>query len=196
MIDISNLSVQFAGKYLFKDVNLKIHSDDKIALVGSNGTGKSTFLKILAKKEIPETGVLNYRKYLSLGYLPQEIVRLENNSIFFEVRNSIPEIDKIDKEEKELTKLLQNDLLSQDKKDKIVYQLGKITHTKEEMGYYEIDSKIKKVLSGLGFLEKDFLNNTSSLSGGWLMRVELAKILVTAKATLLFSPPESTLIFL
>lgn len=193
MIDISNLSVQFAGKYLFKDVNLKIHSDDKIALVGSNGTGKSTFLKILAKKEIPETGVLNYRKYLSLGYLPQEIVRLENNSIFFEVRNSIPEIDKIDQEEKELTKLLQNSLLSQDKKEKIIYRLGKITHIKEEIGYYEIDSKIKKVLSGLGFLEKDFQNNTSSLSGGWLMRVELAKILVTAKDLILLDEPTNHL---
>ena len=92
MIDINNLSVQFTGENLFENVNLKILPIDKIALVGSNGTGKSTFLKMLSGKQSQESGTINFKKGLKIGYLPQELISTSKSSIFDDVRNSLTQI--------------------------------------------------------------------------------------------------------
>ncbi len=102
MIDINNLSVQFTGTNLFEGVNLKILPSDKIALVGSNGTGKSTFLKMLAGQQKQEDGSISFKKGLKIGYLPQELISQSTNSIFEDVRNSIDEIVEIESEEQKI----------------------------------------------------------------------------------------------
>ena len=99
MIDINNLSVQFTGTNLFEGVNLKILPTDKIALVGSNGTGKSTFLKMLAGQQKQEDGSISFKKGLKIGYLPQELISESTSSIFSDVRNSIDDVTEIENEE-------------------------------------------------------------------------------------------------
>ena len=102
MIDIRNLSVQFTGSYLFENVNLKILPTDRIALVGSNGTGKSTFLKILSGIQAQEDGSVQFMKGIRVGYLPQELVSQNNDTIFNEVKHSLDFINNIDDAEKEI----------------------------------------------------------------------------------------------
>ena len=193
MIDINNLSVQFTGTNLFEGVNLKILPTDKIALVGSNGTGKSTFLKMLAGQQKQEDGSIQFKKGLKIGYLPQELNSQSPNSIFEDVRNSIDIISEIEIEEETVNIKLANKNLSEAEHDKLVQQLGMINSKKEEIGYYEIDSQIEKILMGLGFLEESFTKNTSELSGGWQMRVELAKILISNNDIILLDEPTNHL---
>ncbi len=193
MIDIRNLSVQFTGFYLFENVNLKISPNDRIALVGSNGTGKSTFLKILSGQQAQEDGSVQFMKSIRIGYLPQELVSQTNNTIFDEVKNSIDFINEIINSEKEINLKLEDLNLSKEDHDKLVLKLGELNDKKEKLGYYEIDSKIEKILMGLGFLEDDFDKKTSELSGGWQMRVELAKILISENDILLLDEPTNHL---
>jgi ATP-binding cassette subfamily F protein 3 len=193
MIDIKNLAVQFTGSYLFENVNLKILPNDRIALVGSNGTGKSTFLKILAGQQTQEDGSVQFMKGIRIGYLPQELISQTNNSIFNEVKKSIDYINEIDETEKEIHSNLDNINLSKEEHDKLISKLGELNDKKEKLGYYEIDSKIEKILMGLGFQESSFGNKTSELSGGWQMRVELAKILTSENDIILLDEPTNHL---
>ncbi|PID57939.1 MAG: ABC transporter ATP-binding protein [Ignavibacteriae bacterium] len=193
MIDIIDLSVQFMGTYLFQDVNLKILSSDKIALVGSNGTGKSTFLKILSGSQQPEAGTIQKKKGLQIGYLPQEIIALSENTIFDEVKDSLKNIKQIENEENEINHKLADSKISNEKHNELIKKLGELNFKKEEIDYYATDSKIEKVLTGLGFKEEDFSRQTVELSGGWQMRVELTKILLQNNDILLLDEPTNHL---
>ncbi|MEE9431148.1 MAG: ABC-F family ATP-binding cassette domain-containing protein [Melioribacteraceae bacterium] len=192
MIDILNLSIQFDGNYLFENVNLKILPTDKIAFVGSNGTGKSTLLKMIAKQVEPEDGKVQLKKNIKIGFLPQEIIPFKGRTVFDEVKYSLSEIKDIDEEENELNTSLSSNL-DELAKAKIIEKIGELNHKKEEVNYYEIDSKIEKILSGLGFAVSDFARQTSELSGGWQMRIELAKILATNNDVILLDEPTNHL---
>jgi ATP-binding cassette subfamily F protein 3 len=193
MIDIKNLSVQFTGSYLFENVNLIILPTDRIALVGSNGTGKSTFLKILSGTQAQEDGTVQFMKGIRVGYLPQELVSQNNYTIFNEVKHSLDFINDIDNAEKEINFKLEDVNSSQEDHEKLILKLGELNDRKEKLGYYEIDSKIEKILMGLGFPENSFDKKTSELSGGWQMRVELAKILTSENDIILLDEPTNHL---
>lgn len=193
MIDIKNLSVQFTGTYLFENVNLKIFPTDRIALMGSNGTGKSTFLKILSGMQQPEDGTIQFKKGMRIGYLPQEISTTNTKTIFNEVKDSVDFIRDIDKNEIEVIHLLENKNLNKNDHDKLLDKLGELNDRKEKLGYYEIDSKIEKILMGLGFSTNSFDQQTSELSGGWQMRIELAKILISNNDIILLDEPTNHL---
>ena len=193
MIDINSLSVQFTGENLFENVNLKILPNDKIALVGSNGTGKSTFLKMLSGKQSQENGTISFKKGLKIGYLPQELISVNNHTIFEDVRNSLTQIIEIDERDKLLQAKLNRLPSSGNEHDEIIKQIGNLNHLKEEIGYYEINSTIEKILMGLGFSKDQFDNATSQLSGGWQMRVELAKILSSNNDIILLDEPTNHL---
>lgn len=195
MIDVNNLSVQFTGTSLFENVNLKILPSDRISLVGSNGTGKSTFLKILAGQQQQEDGTVQFKKGLQIGYLPQELFSQSQKSIFDEVRNSLSFIAEIEDEEKSINSFIDDTNLSNEEHEKYIHKLGELNHKKEESGYYEINARIEKILMGLGFSTTQFSQMLTELSGGWQMRIELAKILISDNDILLLDEPTNHLDF-
>ena len=148
MIDLINLSVQFAGNYLFEDVNLKINKNDKIALVGSNGTGKSTLLKILSEQEQPESGFINKQKNLRIGYLPQEFLHFRGQSLISEVKSSLDHVIKITEDENQILEKLDKSDPESKEHESLLFQLGDIHHIKEDIDFYGIDSRIEKNLTG------------------------------------------------
>jgi ATP-binding cassette, subfamily F, member 3 len=118
MIDINNLSVQFGGRYLFEEVNLRIAKNDKIALVGSNGTGKSTFLKLLYGTEQSESGQIQKQRGIKIGFLPQEFIAVKGKTVFHEIKSSLTEINEIiSREEKITTELSIKEMPEADKID-------------------------------------------------------------------------------
>lgn len=193
MIDIQNLSIQFTGENLFEDVNLRIHRSDKIALVGSNGKGKSTLLKLLIDIEKPECGVIVKQKGIRIGYLPQDLIAFKGRSLFDEVKSSMLEIQVLIERENEILHQLNSTSLEQDDRNELLNLLGELHHRKDELDFYSTESRIEKVLIGLGFKEKDFYRKTEEFSGGWQMRIQLAKILLANNDLLLLDEPTNHL---
>lgn len=193
MIDIKNLSVQFTGENLFEGVNLKIGKHDKTALVGSNGTGKSTFLKLLFGLELPESGEIKKQKGIRLGYLPQDSISFKGLNLLEEVKSALQDVKTLDVREKEIVDGLNDETLCDDDRDEMLEELGEVHHKKEEIDFYSADSKIEKVLMGLGFKERDFFRRTEEFSGGWQMRIQLAKILLADNDLILLDEPTNHL---
>lgn len=193
MIDISNLSIQFTGENLFEGVNLRISRHDKIALVGSNGTGKSTFLKLLCGIEHPETGNIKKQKGIKIGYLPQDIIAFRGQTLFNEVKASLPDIRSLDEREKLVLENLSDLNISEEDRSEVLEELGEIQQRKDQIDFYSADSRIEKILMGLGFKEKDFFRRTEEFSGGWQMRIQMAKILLSQNDLLLMDEPTNHL---
>lgn len=193
MIDISNLSIQFTGENLFEGVNLRISRHDKVALVGSNGTGKSTFLKLLYGIEQPETGSIKKQKGIRIGYLPQDIIAFRGQTLFNEVKTSLPDIRSLDERERLVLENLNDQTLSEEDRAEVLEELGEIHLRKDQIDFYSADSRIEKVLMGLGFREKDFFRRTEEFSGGWQMRIQMAKILLSQNDLLLMDEPTNHL---
>lgn len=190
MIDLKNISKQFDGKYLFDNVNLKINNDDRIALVGSNGSGKTTLLRMLSGVDTPESGEIIWQKGIKIGYLPQETVNTSKNLLFDEVKTSLGIIKKVNQIEENL----ENNFTDASSDDpELLEEIGKLNYLKEESNYYSVDSEIKKVLTGLGFYHSDFNRNIDEFSGGWLMRIELAKLLLEDNNLILLDEPTNHL---
>ncbi|MFA7228122.1 MAG: ABC-F family ATP-binding cassette domain-containing protein, partial [Melioribacteraceae bacterium] len=193
MIEIKNLSIQFTGENLFENVNLRIGKHDKIALVGSNGTGKSTLLKLLYGLERPESGEIYRQKGIRIGYLQQDLISSKGQTLFAEVKSSLPDLHSLDEREIEIIDGLNSPSLSEEDRAELVEELGEIHHKKEEIDFYSADSRIEKVLEGLGFRSRDFNRNTAEFSGGWQMRIQLAQILLAENDLILLDEPTNHL---
>lgn len=191
MISIENISVQFSGEYLFHSVSFKINPSDKIGVVGPNGCGKTTLLKILAGEMEPETGSINFQKGLKIGYLPQEYIsEVSDESLFDEVYKANQEIYELEKKEKEILDEIQH------KQDKyLIEKLGKIQVRLHQLNPEIYKREIAKVLIGLGFSEKDFTRKVTEFSGGWRVRVAIAKLLLSDADLLLLDEPTNHLDF-
>ena len=192
MLDVENLSLGFTGDFLFENVNLKINKGDRIGLVGANGAGKTTFLKLILGIEKPEAGTIRKQKGVKIGYLPQEIISLKGKSLFKEVKSSLQIVRKIEREEDEIHRIISagGDL---EKDNSLKERFELLNHLKEQRNYYSIDSRIEKVLQGLGFTEEDFNKPVGDFSGGWQMRIELSKILLEDNDILLMDEPTNHL---
>ena len=192
MIDLSNISLQFGGKYLFQNVNFKINSGDKISLVGANGTGKSSLLKIINGSLQPESGKIFKQKNITVGYLPQENVTHRGKTLLNEALSALDDIVELRKKESEITNALENNISEEERTD-LVNQLGEVHLRLEELDSYSAESKVKKILLGLGFSEDEFERLTDEFSGGWQMRIALSKILISQNDLLLMDEPTNHL---
>lgn len=193
MIDIVNLSLQFGGKYLYKDVNFKINAGDKISLVGSNGTGKSSLLKMLNGMLEPEKGDIFKWKNLAIGYLPQENVTHKGLPLLEEALAGVPGLKELQAKEREITELLNDPELEELERLGLVEQLGEIHQRLEEIDSYSAEARVEKVLLGLGFSQTDFEKLTDHFSGGWQMRIALAKMLIAENDLLMMDEPTNHL---
>jgi len=193
MIDLIDVSIQFTGVPLFSSTNIKINKGDRIALVGANGTGKSTILKLIAGLEETSSGRIIMQKNISVGYLPQEYLNISTNSVFNEVKLSLSKVQEIENKEEQLHALIDNPKVSEVEKDRAIHEMGDLEHLKSEIDFYSINSQIEKVLEGLGFTTDDFDQPVSTYSGGWQMRIELAKILLGNHDIILLDEPTNHL---
>ncbi|KAB2907485.1 MAG: ABC-F family ATP-binding cassette domain-containing protein [Ignavibacteriaceae bacterium] len=193
MIDIVNLSLQFGGNYLYRDVNFKINAGDKISLVGSNGTGKSSLLKMIAGMIEPEKGDIFKRKGMAIGYLPQENVTHKGRPLIEEALAGVPGLKELQGKENEITTLLNDPNLEEGERSGLIEQLGEIHLRLEETDSYSAEARVEKVLLGLGFSIGDFEKLTDHFSGGWQMRIALAKMLIAENDLLMMDEPTNHL---
>lgn len=190
MINVNNISVSFGGTTLFSDVTFPINENDKIALMGKNGAGKSTILKIIAGEMKPTTGNVTGPKEAVIAYLPQHLLTQDKVTVFEETMKAFAEANQMQKELDEVNEQLniRTDYESDEYMKLIerVSELSEKVYTVEEINY---DAEVEKVLKGLGFERKDFGRQTSEFSGGWRMRIELAKILLKKPDLILLDEP-------
>ena len=194
MISIKNVGVEFNTVALFKDANFVINKRDKIALVGKNGAGKSTLLKIIAGQQHPTSGVVAIQKDISVGYLPQQMILTDNQTVINEVRTVFGHLDEM----KASLDRLNNELSERTDYESDSYQelIDHITSLSDLIQMEEsenCEAEIEKTLIGLGFVRTDFDRNTSEFSGGWRMRIELAKLLLQRPDVLLLDEPTNHL---
>ena len=190
VINVNNISVSFGGTTLFSDVTFSINENDKIALMGKNGAGKSTLLKIIAGVGKPTTGNVSGPKDAVIAYLPQHLLTKDNMTVFEETSKAFEEVYKMRDELEELNEQLniRTDYETDDYMRLIerVSELSEKFYSIEETNY---DAEVEKVLKGLGFERSDFNRQTSEFSGGWRMRIELAKILLKKPDLILLDEP-------
>ena len=190
MITVNDISVQFGGTTLFSDVSFAINENDKIALMGKNGAGKSTLLKIIAGESKPSTGAISAPKEAVIAYLPQHLLTKDNLTVFDETAKAFAEIFEMKKEIDEINEQLtiRTDYES-DGYMKLIERVSELSekfYAIEEINY---EAEVEKVLKGLGFEREDFARPTSEFSGGWRMRIELAKILLKKPDLILLDEP-------
>ena len=190
MITVNDISVQFGGTTLFSDVSFAINENDKIALMGKNGAGKSTLLKIIAGEAKPSTGTISAPKDAVIAYLPQHLLTKDGATVMEETSKAFGEIFKMKAEIDEINEQLtiRTDYESDDYMKLIerVSDLSEKFYAIEEINY---EAEVEKILTGLGFEREDFNRQTSEFSGGWRMRIELAKILLQKPDLILLDEP-------
>jgi ATP-binding cassette, subfamily F, member 3 len=193
MIDLINVSLQFGGKYLFREVSFKINSGDRISLVGANGTGKSSLLKMICGELLPESGKIQKQKRITIGYLPQEQVIHEGKSLLEEAKSALNDIIELQNKESDITERLSDISVTEEERDDLIHQLGEVHYRLDELGSYSIGSRVEKILLGIGFEIEDFGRLTNEFSGGWQMRIALAKILISQNDLILMDEPTNHL---
>ena len=190
MITVNDISVQFGGTTLFSDVSFAINENDKIALMGKNGAGKSTLLKIIAGEAKPSTGNISAPKEAVIAYLPQHLLTTDGATVMEETSKAFGEIFKMKAEIDDINEQLtiRTDYES-DAYMKLIERVSDLSekfYAIEEVNY---EAEIEKILIGLGFVREDFTRQTSEFSGGWRMRIELAKILLQKPDLILLDEP-------
>ena len=194
MLAINNLSVQFTGTNLFENVTFNIADHDRIGLVGKNGAGKSTLLKILCGWQQPETGTLVIASGQTVGYLPQEMVPDSTRTVIDEALTAFSHIDELTSLQQRLTDEIANrtDYESPDY-TRLLNRHNEVTEQISMLGGGSRQEQTEKVLLGLGFRHDDFQRLVAEFSGGWQMRVELAKLLLQRPDFLLLDEPTNHL---
>lgn len=194
MISIQDLKVEFSSQLLFDNVSFVINKKDKIALVGMNGAGKSTMLKIIAGLQSPSSGTVSKSTDLTIGYLPQQMTLVDKYTVKEEVMKAFDHIKELDNQ---IAKMNQ-ELAERTDYDSADYQdlIDRLTHKNDLRAMYQAENyeaEIEKTLLGLGFDRTDFDRPTSEFSGGWRMRIEIAKLLLKRPDVLLLDEPTNHL---
>lgn len=194
MLNIHNLSVSFGGTYLFEEVTFRLGAGDRVGLVGKNGAGKSTMLKILSGELAPDSGVIATEKEVKIGFLKQDIDFIKGRTVLEEAYQAFEEIKKAEGKIAQINHQLatRTDYESEEY-SKLIEDLSDVTHHYEILGGYNYVGDTEKILLGLGFRREDFDKPTDTFSGGWRMRIELAKLLLQYNDVLLLDEPTNHL---
>ena len=194
MLNIHNLSVSFGGTYLFEEVTFRLGAGDRVGLVGKNGAGKSTMLKILAGDFKPDSGVIATEKEVKMGFLRQDIDFEQGRTVLEEAYQAFEEIKRAEFRIEEINhQLATRTDYESDTYSTLIEELSDVSHHYEVLGGYSYVGDTEKILLGLGFKREDFENQTDTFSGGWRMRIELAKLLLQSNDILLLDEPTNHL---
>ncbi|RZJ35907.1 MAG: ABC transporter ATP-binding protein [Flavobacterium sp.] len=194
MLNIHNLSVSFGGTYLFEEVTFRLNAGDRVGLVGKNGAGKSTMLKILSRDLVPDSGSIATEKEVKIGFLRQDIDFERGRTVLEEAYQAFTDIQEVERKLEHINHQLvtRTDYESQEYSE-IIESLSDYTHRFELLGGYNYVGDTEKILLGLGFKREVFNNPTETFSGGWRMRIELAKLLLQSNDVLLLDEPTNHL---
>ena len=194
MLNIHDLSVSFNGDYLFESVTFRLGAGDRVGLVGKNGAGKSTMLRILSREQEPDSGTIASDKEMKLGFLKQDIDFVKGRTIIQEAYQAFEEILYVEKQLNDVNNALasRTDYESEGYTE-LIEKVSDLTHRFDILGGYQYQGNTEKVLLGLGFKREDFNKMTDTFSGGWRMRIELAKLLLQDNDILLLDEPTNHL---
>lgn len=194
IMQLEKITKSFGSRVLFHDVSLRLEEYDRLALVGPNGAGKTTMLNIISGREDADSGKVVLAKGAQLGYLEQEAIEMQERSIFEEVLSAQTEIMQAEKRLVDLEqKLKESDALDTEKRESLLTTYGRLRDAYEAMGGYTLEARVRSVLFGLGFNEQSIHQLTSEFSGGWQMRIALAKLLTRNPEVLLLDEPTNHL---
>ena len=194
MLNIHNLSVSFGGTYLFEEVTFRLGSGDRVGLVGKNGAGKSTMLKILAGDFKPDSGQIATEKEVKMGFLRQDIDFEHGRTVLEEAYEAFIEIKAVEKKLESINhQLVSRTDYESEAYSQIIEDLSDYTHRFDLLGGYNYVGDTEKILLGLGFKREVFNDQTDTFSGGWRMRIELAKLLLQSNDILLLDEPTNHL---
>ena len=194
MLNIHNLSVSFSGEYLFEEISFRLNGGDRVGLIGKNGAGKSTMLKLLSGDLAPDTGVIAKEKDLTIGFLRQDIDFIPGRTVVEEAQQAFEEIKVLEGRLDEINhQLATRTDYESDGYSQLIDDLSDVTHRYEMIGGYSYQGETERILLGLGFKRSDFDKKTETFSGGWRMRIELAKLLLQSNDVLLLDEPTNHL---
>lgn len=188
ILQAEHITKSFGGRELFAGASFRLEAGDRLALVGPNGAGKTTMLKIISGEEAPDSGTITLAKGARIGYLEQEAIEMGERPIFEEVISSQLEILEVEQKLAALEAQLGANPTAEQ-----LAELGRVRDTYEMMGGYSLHAHVRAVLFGIGFKEEDLTRLTTEFSGGWQMRIALAKLLVRAPEVLLLDEPTNHL---
>lgn len=194
MISVNNLCVEFSAKPLFKDISFVINENEKIALTGKNGAGKSTLLKLLAGLQQPTSGTIAHPSGMTIGYLPQQMAVSDSTSLLEETRSAFGKMLAMKAELEKLNdELVDRTDYESESYRQLIERVSLMTERVAMEGSVNMEAEIERTLMGLGFRREDFARPTSEFSGGWRMRIELAKLLLQHPDLLLLDEPTNHL---
>src|SRR5438270_5640335 len=193
MIQLSGAGKRYGHKLLFQNVDSLITSQDRLGLVGANGTGKSTLMKILARLETLDYGKITTAKGISAGYLPQDGLTLSGRSVFAECMSVFSELRAMEQEMEDLTRRMSELDHAGPEYGQVADRFHRLQHEFTTRDGYAIEAEVGSVLGGLGFRKEDWERRTEEFSGGWQMRISLAKLLLQQPNLLLLDEPTNHL---
>ena len=194
MLNIHSLSVSFGGEYLFQEISFRLNGGDRVGLIGKNGAGKSTLLKLLINDMPYDSGTIAKEKDIKIGFLRQDIDFEEGRTVLEEAYQAFEEIKALELKLDYINhQLAERTDYESDSYTQLIVDLSDITHHYEILGGYNYQGETEKILQGLGFSRDDFEKKTGTFSGGWRMRIELAKLLLQTNDVLLLDEPTNHL---